>query len=77
MNIEKEREKLILFTKAGVIVLSCLALLLSGFYYLPEAVETMSKYISGKKLPIYCVDQKEPKISLSFDAAWGNCIYGL
>lgn len=72
MNIEKEREKLILFTKAGVIVLSCLALLLSGFYYLPEAVETMSKYISDKKLPIYCVEQKEPKISLSFDAAWGN-----
>lgn len=72
MNIEKEREKLILFTKVGVIVLSCLALLLSSFYYLPDAVETISHNISEKKLPIYCVEQTEPKISLSFDAAWGN-----
>ncbi|CDE68265.1 putative uncharacterized protein [Clostridium sp. CAG:277] len=27
---------------------------------------------SPKKLPIYCVDTPEKKISLSFDAAWGN-----
>lgn len=72
MNIEQEREKLILFTKIGAIVLSCLALLLSSFIYLPETVETISRGISEKDLPIYCVDQKEPKISLSFDAAWGN-----
>ena len=26
----------------------------------------------GRKLPIYCVKKEEPKISISFDAAWGN-----
>lgn len=28
----------------------------------------------GRKLPIYCVKKEEPKISISFDAAWGNII---
>ena len=27
---------------------------------------------NNKKLPIYCVDCKEKKIAISFDAAWGN-----
>ena len=27
-----------------------------------------------RELPIYCVDTKEKKIALSFDAAWGNII---
>lgn len=27
---------------------------------------------SSKELPIYCVDAKERKVALSFDAAWGN-----
>ena len=26
----------------------------------------------GKELPIYCVQTDEPKIALTFDAAWGN-----
>lgn len=26
----------------------------------------------GKELPIYCVQTEEPKIALTFDAAWGN-----
>nr|WP_235912575.1 polysaccharide deacetylase family protein [Velocimicrobium porci] len=42
-----------------------------GFYYLPDAVATM-KQTSDRKLPIYCVEKKEPKVALSFDAAWGN-----
>ena len=28
--------------------------------------------VSEKSLPIYCVDTKEKKIAISFDAAWGN-----
>ncbi|MDR1699977.1 MAG: polysaccharide deacetylase family protein, partial [Lachnoclostridium sp.] len=72
MNIEWERKKLVLFTKVGVIILSCLALFISSFFYIPQTVDTLSRGISEKELPIYCVDQKEPKISLSFDAAWGN-----
>lgn len=27
---------------------------------------------NSKELPIYCVDVKERKVALSFDAAWGN-----
>ncbi len=27
---------------------------------------------SGRELPIYCVQTQEPKIALTFDAAWGN-----
>lgn len=28
--------------------------------------------VNGRRLPIYCVDTKEKKIALTFDAAWGN-----
>lgn len=73
MNIEQEREKLILFTKVGVIVLTSFALLATSFLLYPENVATLSNHlISNKELPIYCVEQKKPLISLSFDAAWGN-----
>ncbi len=27
--------------------------------------------VAGRKLPIYCVQTDEPKVSVSFDAAWG------
>ena len=33
------------------------------------SIEASAKHT--KKLPIYCVDTKEKKIALSFDAAWG------
>ena len=73
MNIEKEREKLILFTKVGVIVLTSLALLTSSLLLYPDTQETLvSSLVSEKELPIYCVETSKPQISLSFDAAWGN-----
>lgn len=73
MNIEKEREKLILFTKVGVIVLSTIALLSVSLHMYPESSETLSNSIlHEKELPIYCVEQDKPLISISFDAAWGN-----
>lgn len=73
MNIEIEREKLVLFTKVGAIVLTSIALLSTSFFFYPESSETISSsYIEGKELPIYCVEQEKPLISISFDAAWGN-----
>lgn len=33
---------------------------------------TMNHNVNGRELPIYCVDTKEKKVALSFDAAWGN-----
>lgn len=47
------------------------ALILSAVRYAPEIV-SVSTSVDGRELPIYCVDTKEPKIALSFDAAWGN-----
>lgn len=72
MDIEKERKSLILFTKVGVIVLASVMLLVTSFYYFPSTVSTISNRIYEKELPIYCVEQEKPLISISFDAAWGN-----
>lgn len=73
MNIEQEREKLILFTKVGAIVLTSLALLATSLLVYPENQAVLSNsLVNEKKLPIYCVEQEKPLISISFDAAWGN-----
>lgn len=73
MNIEVEREKLILFTKVGAIVLTSIALLSASLLIYPQTTETLSSSVmSEKELPIYCVEQEKPLVSLSFDAAWGN-----
>lgn len=78
MNIEREREKLILFTKVGAIVLTSFALLASSILLYPEHQEVISNSIvQGKELPIYCVEKTVPQISLSFDAAWGDIRDGL
>lgn len=71
MSTEQEKKEFINFAKSTLLALSGILLVLMGFYYLPDAVTTM-KQTSERKLPIYCVDQKKPKIALSFDAAWGN-----
>lgn len=73
MNIKSEREKLILFTKVGAIVLTSIALLSASFFIYPETAATLSSFlVQEKELPIYCVEQEKPLISISFDAAWGN-----
>lgn len=73
MNIEQEREKLILFTKVGAIVLTSLALLATSLMVYPENRAAFSdSLVQSKELPIYCVEQEKPLISISFDAAWGN-----
>ena len=76
-SIEIEKEKLILFTKVGAIVLTSLLLLATSIHFYPQTVATLNtklgQGIAAKELPIYCVDKgEEKKIALSFDAAWGN-----
>ena len=76
-KIEIEKEKLILFTKVGAIVLTSLLLLATSIHFYPQTVATLNtklgQGIAAKELPIYCVDKgEEKKIALSFDAAWGN-----
>ncbi len=49
-------------------------LLASAALSFPPAVAKVANIISAsaeRKLPIYCVQTDEPKISVSFDAAWG------
>ena len=33
---------------------------------------SVSSTVNGRELPIYCVETSEPKVAISFDAAWGN-----
>ncbi len=49
----------------------CLVMLGYTGAYLSENM-TVSSNVSGRELPIYCVQTQEPKVALSFDAAWGN-----
>ena len=78
-DTEKEIHNTGSFIKCGLLV--CSIILISGMavaYGQNQLIETsantssMYTKIHNKKLPIYCVDQKEPKIALSFDAAWGE-----
>lgn len=70
MNKE-EQDKFILFSRIGMVTLSILLLIGLGINYIPKMIET-SLHTTDRKLPIYCVDNQENKVALSFDAAWGN-----
>ena len=70
MNRE-EQDKFILFSRIGMVTLSFLLLIGLGIHYVPQIIET-SVQSADRKLPIYCVDNNENKVSLSFDAAGGN-----
>ena len=60
--------KTIVITKKHIITLSSIILSLSLCI-----ICTISAFADkNRKLPIYCVDTKEKKIAISFDAAWGN-----
>lgn len=63
------------FRGAGLLSL-CLLLFVTGVYYLEggEQKESIpaSAQVKNRKLPIYCVDTDQPKVALSFDAAWAG-----
>ncbi len=62
------------YVRKIIIVPVVIAIVLAIFWYLennPDALRVSSN-ASGKELPIYCVQTEEPKIAISFDAAWGN-----
>lgn len=71
MDDEKQQDKFKFFIKTGIVVLSFLVLMFLGIKYIPTAV-SVTNSANTKKLPIYCVDEDENKVALSFDAAWGN-----
>ncbi len=67
----EQQDKLKFFIKTGIAVLSFLVLMVLGSKYIPAAV-TVTNSANSERLPINCVDQKENKVALSFDAAYGN-----
>lgn len=63
------------FMVIGIIILSVVIATGIGISFIHDNITTgffSSGTIHNKKLPIYCVDQKGPKVALTFDAAWGN-----
>ena len=50
----------------------CLLLILAGGIIFQGKSLPSSAKIENKKLPVYCVKCETPKVSISFDAAWGN-----
>lgn len=65
MNISRKTTTL----AAAVLVLAGLL----GIRYREEGtLLPASSSAAGRELPIYCVQTEEPKIALTFDAAWGN-----
>ncbi|MCR5635902.1 MAG: polysaccharide deacetylase family protein [Clostridiales bacterium] len=60
------RRQIAKITACTVMAILALIIVFGG---LGEAVPTAA---GERKIPIYCVDTTEKKVSISFDAAWGN-----
>ena len=63
--------KHLFLSKAGILAL-CLTVVLVGTIFFGENTVPASALVQSRRLPIYCVQTEAPKVSLSFDAAWGN-----
>ena len=66
---EKNISKKMVTMAASLIML---AGLLGVKYKSSSLAINTSAAAGGRELPIYCVQTDEPKIALTFDAAWGN-----
>ena len=61
------------FNKKICVTIAALVLLAAGAVYIPcHSLISAASVAKSRELPIYCVDSKEKKVALSFDAAWGN-----
>ena len=63
--------KHLFLSKAGILAL-CLTVVLVGTIFFGEDTVPASALVESRRLTIYCVQTEAPKVSLSFDAAWGN-----
>ncbi|MGN1149017.1 MAG: polysaccharide deacetylase family protein [Lachnospiraceae bacterium] len=55
----------------GIFLLGIL-IVAGGMLQQDPVTVTTSSTVGKRELPVYCVETEEPKISLTFDAAWGN-----
>ena len=69
MNLDENPTKVFRIVKYSLFLFSIAFFLFAGSKLVNDTIPTAAK---AKKLPIYCVDTKEKKVALSFDAAWGN-----
>ena len=68
---EYAKQRMLLGLKYGIFALTAFAVL-RGLILTAGSSIRVSNSVNGRELPIYCVETKEPKIALTFDAAWGN-----
>lgn len=68
---ESDRKRLHAVMQSILVGTMFLLCVLGAVKALPESI-TASTTAGGRELPIYCVDTEQPKVALSFDAAWGN-----
>ena len=68
---EYAKQRMILGLKYGIFALAAFAVR-RGLILTAGSSIRGSNSVNGRELPIYCVETKEPKIALTFDAAWGN-----
>lgn len=78
LHIEKEVAKISSFIKTGLFTLTVIFIAgIAIIYSQKRAALTTGSFADGvihqKELPIYSVDTDEPKVALSFDAAWRAC----
>lgn len=67
MDVEKEREKICRFIKAGLFSLSLVLLVGCVVRYLPKAIATCKAVSEEGKFPIDCVACEDKKVALSFE----------
>lgn len=69
--MDSSKKNVKLFLKTGLVVMSLV--LMGGVIFRYGGTGYIATSSGAdRKLPIYCVDRDDKKISLSFDAAWGN-----
>lgn len=74
----KQKQKITKFIAFILAALTIIGPFLSAIAFIRASKETYTDSVvpvtsEGRKLPIYCVDTKgEKKVSLTFDAAWGD-----
>ncbi len=66
--------KIYVWRKKSVLIAICIVIVLIGFFLsiIVKNKGIVSVFSDQRRLPIYCVETKDKKIAISFDAAWGD-----
>ena len=62
----------IFYLRRKVIAGAAFALAAVMMFWLVNHPAVVGVSASTRQLPIYCVQTEDPKVAISFDAAWGN-----